>query len=72
MKTKRSSYEQKNAVNDALKIKTVRLQFGVTDRDLEAKVKEAFDLAKSGGRELDLTFSSGDPAQSTLRQLPLQ
>jgi len=66
------SYERRHAGNDAPKIKTVYLQFGVTDQDLEAKIKAAFDLAKGVGRELSLTFTSGDPSQSAFQQRQLQ
>ena len=72
MKAKNNSYEPQYAVKDAPKTKTVGLQFGVTDRNLEAKIKRVFDLAKSGGRELDLTFSLGHPRQSAFRQVHLQ
>jgi hypothetical protein len=72
MKMNNSTYEPKHAVKGAPKIKTVGLQLGVTDRDLEAKIKRAFDLAKSGGRELNLTFCFGDPGRSALRQLPVE
>jgi hypothetical protein len=45
--------------NGATKLKTLDLRLVVTDRDLRKEVKRAFDLAKSGGRELNATFSYG-------------
>jgi hypothetical protein len=38
-------------------IKTVSLQVAVTRPDLQNAVRKAFELAKSGGRELDLAFT---------------
>ena len=35
----------------------MNLQVAVTEPDLQKAVREAFDLAKSSGRELDLAFS---------------
>lgn len=57
MATEDHSYELRYAVKDAPKTKTVGLWIDANDRDLEAKIKRAFNLAKSGGRELDLTVS---------------
>jgi hypothetical protein len=72
MKTKDHAYELKYAVKDAPRIKTVGLWVGAEDRNLEVKIKRAFNLAKSGGRELDLIISSRSPSESALRQFPLQ
>jgi hypothetical protein len=71
MNTRINSYKPNCASMDAPKIKTVGLQFSSADHNLEVKIKAAFDLAKSGGRELDLIFSSGDPGQRAFRQLHL-
>jgi hypothetical protein len=61
MNTKNRSYEPKyvakNGVANGATIKTVSLQVAVTEPDLKNAVREAFDLAKSGGRELNLAFS---------------
>jgi hypothetical protein len=69
MNAKTRSCRTEYSVENALKVKTVSLRLAVTDQCLEAKIKEAFDLAKSGGRELDLTFSPGDTWGSSLRRL---
>ena len=57
MNTKSKSYEPQYAARNGATIKTVSLQVAVTEPDLQNAVREAFDLAKSGGRELDLAFS---------------
>jgi hypothetical protein len=57
MNTKDKSYEPKYATKDRAAIKTVSLQVAVTRPDLQNVVRKAFDLAKSGGRELDLAFT---------------
>jgi hypothetical protein len=72
MKTKDRSYELNYSVEDAPKAKTVGLWVDVNDRNLETKIKRAFNLAKSAGQELDLTVSSNSPTQSALRQFPLR
>ena len=71
MKTKNHAYQSEYAVKDAPKIKTVDLRVALTDRNWEAKIKEAFDLAKSGGLELNLDFDSGYPTHMALRRLHL-
>ncbi|MGA2788343.1 MAG: hypothetical protein ABSF60_12525 [Verrucomicrobiota bacterium] len=57
MNTKNKSYEPKYAARNGATIKTVSLQVAVTEPDLQNAVREAFTLAKSGGRELDLAFT---------------
>jgi hypothetical protein len=60
MNTKNRSYEPeyvaKNGATNGATIKTVSLQVAVTEPDLQNAVREAFALAKSGGRELNLAF----------------
>jgi hypothetical protein len=68
MNSMHTSYGRKPAAKDAPKIKTVGWQLGITERNLAAKVKAAFDLARSAGRELNLTFGSGNAGPSTLGQ----
>jgi hypothetical protein len=51
--------------------KTVSLRLIVTDRDLEQEIKTAFDLAKSEGQDLDLTFSLGPSAGVPAKALQL-
>jgi hypothetical protein len=41
---------------DPFKVKKLPMQLAVGDDNLERKIKGAFDLAKSSGFELDLTF----------------
>jgi hypothetical protein len=60
MNTKNKPYEPKYATKNANNrpaIKTVSLQVAVTRPDLQNAVRKAFELAKSGGRELDLAFT---------------
>jgi hypothetical protein len=57
MNAKNDSYEPKYAARNGATIKTISLQVAVTEPDLQNAVRAAFDLAKSGGRELDLAFS---------------
>ena len=57
MNTKKRSYEPKYVAKNGATIKTVSLQVAVTEPDLKNAVREAFTLAKSGGRELNLAFS---------------
>ena len=68
MNTKNKSYEPKYAAENRATIKTVSLQVAITGPDLQNAVRKAFDLAKSGGRELDLAFCLQPPAQSIPRQ----
>ena len=64
MNTKNKSYEPKYATkNDGATIKTVNLQVAVTEPDLKNAVRAAFNLAKSGGRELNLAFGLQPPTQ---------
>ena len=63
MNSKKRSYEPKYAARNGATIKTVSLQVAVTEPDLKNAVREAFDLAKSGGRELDLAFTLSPLAQ---------
>jgi hypothetical protein len=57
MNTRNKSYEPGRGTRNRAPIKTVSLQVAVTEPDLQNAVRTAFDLAKSGGRELDLAFS---------------
>jgi hypothetical protein len=57
MKTKRQTNESKAAAPHGARLKTVSLQVAITEPDLPKAVRQAFELAKGGGRELDLAFS---------------
>jgi len=57
MNRKDRSYQPEYATKNRAAIRTMNLQVAVTEPDLQKAVREAFDLAKSSGRELDLAFS---------------
>ena len=65
MITKKPSSEPRYVTRDGPRIKTVCLQVAVTESSLQDSVWEAFALAKSAGRELDLAFTSQSPMTST-------
>lgn len=64
MNAKNKSYESEYDTKNRVPTKTVSLQVAVTRPDLQNAVRKAFDLAKSGGRELDLAFTLRPLAQS--------
>ena len=68
MNAKNKSYEPKYVAKNGTAIKTVSLQVAVTEPDLQNAVREAFTLAKSGGRELNLAFSLESLTQSIPKQ----
>ena len=55
--TKSNTNEQ--SVPTGRKIKKLALQLPIGSSNLANEIKRAFDLAKSSGQELDLTFSPG-------------
>lgn len=57
MRTKKQSNEPYDAIKKSAPIKTLSLQVAVSEPDLPKAVREAFDLAKSAGRELNLAFN---------------
>jgi hypothetical protein len=57
MSTKKTRADARSAKGGAT-VKTMRLRLAVTEPDLQQSVEAAFELAKSGGRELDLAFVS--------------
>ncbi len=59
MNTKTKSDRVEYAWRQAPKIKTLGLRLAVSRPNLEKDVRRAFDLAKSAGQELNLTFSNG-------------
>ena len=63
-----ASFTLDHPVDDAPKIKTLDWRLAGTSRDLEARIKHAFDLAKSSGLELNLAISSEDANASTMKQ----
>jgi hypothetical protein len=58
MKTENKYYRSEESNYSAPTVKTLDIKLSVSDRDLGAEVKQAFNLAKSSGRELTLYFSS--------------
>ena len=52
------TYKTEPAMNSASKVKTLDIQLPITGKDLGLKVREAFALAKSSGRELTVYFSA--------------
>jgi hypothetical protein len=57
MNTKHSPGEARHGNNARPKIRTVDLRVAIEEPNLSKTVREAFDLAKSAGHELDLTFT---------------
>jgi hypothetical protein len=57
MKTKKQVDEANDAIKKSAPVKTLSLQVAVSEPDLQKAVQVAFDLAKSGGRELNLVFN---------------
>ena len=57
MKIKRQLNDAHDANKKSATIKTLSLQVAVSEPDLPKAVRAAFDLAKSGGRELNLAFN---------------
>jgi hypothetical protein len=58
MNRKIKSYNAEYLINnDVSKVKTLDMRLAVTDRDLGEEIKKVFELAKSSGQELNLTFS---------------
>jgi len=71
MKMKKTSYESGYAVKNGLKIKTVSFEVTVTHPNLRTAVREAFELAKGAGRELNLDFTCQASAKGTLNPLQI-
>jgi len=59
MNQEKKSRHGDEGVNPGLKIKKLALQLTIGNSNLTYEIKRAFDLAKSSGQELDLTFSRG-------------
>jgi hypothetical protein len=56
MKSQTKSRAAADADEGAVKIKKLAWRLTINDRNLKSEIKRAFDLAKSSGQELDLTF----------------
>ena len=67
MKNTKKSYAPEFATRNRPAVKTMNLQVAVTRADLKNAVREAFVLAKSGGRELNLDFNLQSLAQEISR-----
>jgi hypothetical protein len=61
MNAKAKWYRPEFPVNHGPKVKAIGLRFAVTAPDWEKQVKRAFDLVKSSGQELNVTFNLGRP-----------
>jgi len=59
MNLEKKSRQADDSVKSGLKIKKLALRLTIGNSNLATEVKRAFDLAKSSGQELDLTFSHG-------------
>jgi len=57
MNAKNKSYRAEYNTKNQAAIKTMHLQIATAEPNLKNAVKAAFDLAKSGGRELNLDFN---------------
>jgi hypothetical protein len=57
MKTKQHANESKDGALHRAPVKTLSLQMAITEPDLSKAVRQAFDLAKGGGLELNLAFN---------------
>ena len=53
------SSTKEDGVQPGMKIKRLALQLTIGNSNFMSEIKRAFDLAKSSGQELDLTFSHG-------------
>ena len=56
MNAQNKSRNTEHGDQDRLMIKKLLMRVPVSDDNLDRKIKRAFDLAKSSGHELDLTF----------------
>ena len=59
MNRENKSHTKEEGVPSGLKIKKLALPLTIGNGNLTSEIKRAFDLAKSSGQELDLTFSHG-------------
>lgn len=59
MKTEMKPNQLEEPGKKAPKAKTLDLQLSIRNPDLGLEVRKAFDLAKSSGLELNLSFSQG-------------
>ena len=57
MNRETKSHNADEGVPAGLKIKKLAMQLSIGNSNLAIEIKKAFDLAKSSGQELDLTFS---------------
>lgn len=56
---KTQSHKARFPVPDGPRVKTLDLKVTVNGQDLGLEVKRAFDLAKSSGQDLNLSFNCG-------------
>ena len=70
MKTKKQLNEANDGITKSAPIKTLSLSVAVSEPDLQKAVREAFDLAKSAGRELNLAFNLPSDIGTAPHMLP--
>jgi sugar/nucleoside kinase (ribokinase family) len=70
MKSKKQMNEPTAAFKKSAPVKTLNLQVAISEPDLPKAVREAFDLAKSAGRELNLVFNLPPDIGTTHLALP--
>jgi hypothetical protein len=56
MNLRTKSREAETADEDMPRVKRLPIRLAISDDNLENKIRRAFELAKSSGHELDLTF----------------
>jgi hypothetical protein len=72
MNAKTNATKPQYTISTGPKVKSLGKRFAITaEPGWEKELKQAFDLAKSAGRELDVTFCLGE-AQQQLGQAPAQ
>ncbi len=57
MNAKVAPTKREYTIRQTPKAKTLEMHLAAAERDLAAQIRRAFDLAKSAGQELNLTFS---------------
>ena len=71
MKARSKSYTAESIAEMPPKIKTLDLLLAIPDPGLEDNVKTLFDLAKSAGQELNVTFTAEETRPPKRKRLRL-
>ncbi len=56
MNSYNKSRDAETSDQDMPRVKKLPMRLAISDQNFENKIRRAFDLAKSSGQELDLTF----------------